>query len=238
MLLMAATASAQGETASVQKTAKDIGVSNVPADSMTTIAATDSLPRVSQPALAAPVKRTESDDSARSPLPANGDPTWRFEIRPYIWTAGVYGTLRVGSTTAQTGKGSSSVLGMLDFAAASQVEAINGRWRIMFDKNYVNLGTSGTGPAGNVTVDVQPTMNIFEFGGSYTALAVRNKKVTATEPLPPIFRAEILGGALHKKSKTARDKVVEDFPAAIHCGLTRLFVQSHERFPLTVTEQG
>jgi hypothetical protein len=32
--------------------------------------------------------------------------------------------------------------------------------------------------------------------------------------------------ALHKKSKTARDKVVEDFPAAIHCGLTRLFVQS------------
>jgi hypothetical protein len=83
---------------------------------------------------------------------------------------------------------------MLDFAAAAQVEAINGRWRIMFDENYVNLGTTGTGPGGNVTLDVQPTQNIFEFGGSYRAIAVKNEKATATEPLPPIFTAEILGG--------------------------------------------
>jgi hypothetical protein len=83
---------------------------------------------------------------------------------------------------------------MLDFAAAAQVEAIRGRWRLMLDENYVNLGTTGTGPGGNVTLDVQPTMNIFEAGGSYTAVTVRNKKATVTNPLPPIFRAEILGG--------------------------------------------
>src|SRR4051812_36514704 len=74
MLLMAATASAQGETASRQKTAKDIGVSNSSSDAVTAVASTDSLPSGSRPALAAPVKRTESDDSAGSPLPANGDP--------------------------------------------------------------------------------------------------------------------------------------------------------------------
>jgi hypothetical protein len=37
-------------------------------------------------------------------------------------------------------------------------------------------------------------MNIFEFGASYTAVALPNKKATATDPLPPIFTAEILGG--------------------------------------------
>jgi hypothetical protein len=47
---------------------------------------------------------------------------------------------------------------------------------------------------GMVTIDVEPTMNIFEFGGSYTAVSVPNKRATATNPLPPIFTAEILGG--------------------------------------------
>jgi hypothetical protein len=119
---------------------------------------------------------------------------WQLEIRPYAWLAGIHGQLRVRNTTADTGKSSSNILGMLDFAAAAQVEAIKGPWRMMFDENYVNLGTTGTGPFGNISVRVEPTMNIFEFGGSYTAVEVPNKKATATNPLPPIFTAEILGG--------------------------------------------
>jgi hypothetical protein len=74
---------------------------------------------------------------------------WQFEIRPYIWLAGIDGTLRVRNTSAKVGKDSKDVLGMLDFAAAAQVEAIKGPWRVMFDENYVNLGTTGTGPLGN-----------------------------------------------------------------------------------------
>ena len=83
---------------------------------------------------------------------------------------------------------------MLDFAAAVQVEAIKGRWRIMLDENYANLGTTGTGPLGIVTLDVQPTINIFEFGASYTFVKIANKNATASEPLPPVFTAEVLGG--------------------------------------------
>ena len=194
MLLIAATASAQEATDSGQKTASDIGVSNVTSVSMTTVASTDSLPRGSQPSLAAPVKLTESPGSARSPQTLNDDDEWHFEIRPYLWLAGVDGRLRVRNTTADVGKSSSNVLGMLDFAAAGQLEAIKGRWRIMFDENYVNLGTEGTGPLGFVTVDVQPTMNIFEFGASYMFAKVANKNSTASEPLPPVFTAEVLGG--------------------------------------------
>jgi hypothetical protein len=128
------------------------------------------------------------------PDTTTGSDGWHLEVRPYLWLAGIDGTLRVNNTIADVGQGSSDILGMLDFAAAVQLEAIKGNWRLMFDENYVNLGTSGTGPFGLVTVDVQPTMNIFEFGGSYTAAAIPNKKATADDPYPPVFSAEVLGG--------------------------------------------
>jgi len=136
-----------------------------------------------------------STPASTRPAPASDDPTWHFELRPYLWAVGMYGTLRVGNQTAQVGKDSKSLLGMLDFAAAAQVEAIRGRWRLMIDENYANLGTTGTGPAGLVTLDVQPTQNILEVGGSYMPVRVQNSKSTATEPYLPIFTAEILGGA-------------------------------------------
>jgi hypothetical protein len=79
--------------------------------------------------------------------------------------------------------------------------AIKGNWRIMIDEDYVNLGTTTTGPLGNVTADVEPTMNILEFGVSYTAVSVPSKKATSAESLPPVFTAEILGGGrfFHQK---------------------------------------
>ena len=141
--------------------------------------------------LLAPKLESRKPESTPSIFDAEG---WGFEVRPYIWLAGIDGRLRVGNLQAETGKSSSDVLGMLDFAAAAQVEASKGRWRLMFDENYVNLGTTGTGPLGNVSIEVEPTMNIFEFGGSYTLVAVENKKATADEPLPPVFTAEVLGG--------------------------------------------
>lgn len=143
------------------------------------------------PSSLAPPLESKKPESTPSVFDAEG---WGFEIRPYIWLAGIDGRLRVGNLEAETGKSSSDVLGMLDFAAAAQVEAIKGRWRLMFDENYVNLGTTGTGPLGNVSIEVEPTMNIFEFGGSYTMVAVENKKASAAEPLPPVFTAEVLGG--------------------------------------------
>ena len=147
----------------------------------------------SNPAVSSLTPKTKSrkPESTPSIFDAEG---WGFEIRPYIWLAGIDGRLRVGNLEAETGKSSSDVLGMLDFAAAAQVEAIKGRWRLMFDENYVNLGTTGTGPLGNVSIEVEPTMNIFEFGGSYTMVAVENQKATADKPLPPVFTAEVLGG--------------------------------------------
>jgi len=147
----------------------------------------------SQPTPGVAMKRTANAES--SALPASGDDdAWHLEIRPYIWLAGIHGRLRVRNTTAETGKSSGNILGMLDFAAAAQVEARKGRWTVMFDENYVNLGTDATGPLGISTIRVEPTMNIFEFGASYTFAKVANKNATAGEELPPAFSAEVLGG--------------------------------------------
>src|SRR6266403_6327066 len=60
--------------------------------------------------------RKEDSTSTNLPRASSGSEEWQVEIRPYIWLAGVHGTLRVRNTTADVGKSSSDVLGMLDFA--------------------------------------------------------------------------------------------------------------------------
>ena len=140
----------------------------------------------------ASMKQTANADSSGVPTLSDED-VWHFEVRPYLWLASINGRLRVRNSTAETGKSSSEVLGMLDFAAAAQIEAKKGRFGLMFDENYINLGTDGTGPLGISSFRVEPTLNIFEFGGSYTFAKTADKNATASEE-PPVFSAEVLGG--------------------------------------------
>jgi hypothetical protein len=184
LLLFALSALGQEPSGNAQNRRADVDTPDFATSSTT--------PAKLQPTFTRLTKRSDGPTSPRSPK--SGDDGWQLEIRPYIWLAGIYGNVRVGNLTAETGKDSSSVLGMLDFAAAGQLEAAKGNWRLMFDENYVNLGTTATGPLGNVSIRAEPTMNIFEFGASYTVVSVPNKKATATEPLPPVFTAEVLGG--------------------------------------------
>jgi len=118
---------------------------------------------------------------------------WSFEISPYIWAAALKGDLRVRNTTAHVDASFSDIFHNLDFSFATAAEAIKGKWRVLIDENYVNLGTTGTGPLGETT-DVQPTLNFFEVGASYAPVIIRNKNSTANEPLPPVFSLEVLGG--------------------------------------------
>ena len=141
---------------------------------------------------ATPLKANTALPSSPS---ADSDSRWLVEIRPYLWAAGIYGRLRIRNTTVDTGQSSTKVLGMLDFAAASQLEAKKDRWSLMFDENYANLGTTVSGPLGNSSVKVEPTLNVMEFGASYEFVRAANEAATAANPLPPILSAEVLGGA-------------------------------------------
>ena len=121
------------------------------------------------------------------------DDSWHFEIAPYLWAAALKGDLRVRNSTARVDASFSDLFHNLDFSFATKAEASKGKWRVLIDENYINLGTTGTGPLGE-TIDVQPTLNFFEVGASYAPVIVRNKNSTANEPLPPVFELEVLGG--------------------------------------------
>jgi hypothetical protein len=85
------------------------------------------------------------------------------------------------------------IFNQLDFVFVTHFEAVKKRWRVLIDENYINLGVTGTGPLGEST-NVQPTLNFFELGGSYAPIVIHNKHSTASEPLPPVFSLEVLGG--------------------------------------------
>jgi hypothetical protein len=128
------------------------------------------------------------------PQPETDPENWHIEVAPYLWAAALKGDLRVRNTVANVDASFSDLFKQLDFAFATRVEFSKGKWRIIIDENYMNLGTTGVGPLGEVT-DIQPTLNFFEFGGSYAPIVLANENSTANEPLPPVFSLEILGGA-------------------------------------------
>lgn len=141
---------------------------------------------------------TTKKDRNVDPTPSNpqgsSDTKWHFEIAPYLWAAALDGNLRVRNTTTTVESSFSDIFKQLDFAFATRAEAAKGKWRLMFDENYVNLGTTGRGPIGQ-NVKVEPTLNFFEFATSYAPLIRANKEATDAKPLPPVLEVELLAGA-------------------------------------------
>lgn len=139
-------------------------------------------------------------DGPTPPAPSSDPDGWHFQIMPYVWLAGLQGNLRVRNNTVRIDSSPSDLLKQLDFAFATQFEAGKGKFKFILDENYVNLGTSGVGPLGQVT-DVEPTLNILEFGASYAPVVVQNKNSSASAPLPPTLSLEIEGGGRYTHTR-------------------------------------
>lgn len=139
-------------------------------------------------------------DGPTPPAPSSDPDGWHFQMMPYVWLAGLQGNLRVRNNTVRIDSSPSDLLKQLDFAFATQFEAGKGKFKFILDENYVNLGTSGVGPLGQVT-DVEPTLNILEFGASYAPVVVQNKNSSASAPLPPTLSLEIEGGGRYTHTR-------------------------------------
>jgi hypothetical protein len=176
LVLFAAAATFGQETQTVSQTITNATVASVE-KSKTSKAITMPSEKV-----IAPARRAASDNDR-----------WRFESAPYLWLAGIKGDLRVGNNSVHVDQSAGDLLKQLDFAFATRAEFWKRRFGILIDENYVNLGTTGTGPLG-VPTDVQPTTNIFEIGPSFELFAAPNKESTDSKPLPPVFSVEVLGG--------------------------------------------
>jgi len=83
-------------------------------------------------------------DESLSPLPTISD-DWRFEVTPYLWTAGVTSTLVYNDRYLNTAKlSSSNVLGDLKSGGMISAEVHKGNWGIFGDIVSATLQTSAS----------------------------------------------------------------------------------------------
>jgi len=139
-------------------------------------------------------RSTVGDNAARTPETSRrsaGDSDVHYEITPYGWLSGIQGNLRVRNTPVRIDSNGFEVIKSVDFAFGIRGEVSKGRLGGFIDEDYANLGTSGhfNGPLAT-PYDVQPTINIFEVGPSYTLYFIPN----SDNSLPDKFSVEALGG--------------------------------------------
>ncbi len=98
---------------------------------------------------------------ANDPAPASFTTTespWEFRLQPYGWLTAIDGTTGPQGFPAEIDAGFDDIFDILEMAAALQFEARKGRWGIIADAFYAELGTSGTLPGPletNVNLDFE-----------------------------------------------------------------------------------
>ncbi len=84
-----------------------------------------------------------AEPAVEIPAPATG---WEFRVQLYGWLTGLDGTTAVGPLAADVDASFGDIFEQLEMAAALQFEARNGRWGIIADGFYCELGASGSPP--------------------------------------------------------------------------------------------
>lgn len=86
---------------------------------------------------------------------------WEFQIVPYLWTAGIDGTIQIGQLPAGGVQASfADIWSNLQMAAMGTFEARKGNWGLVFDGIYVDL--SDTVPTPDQTVYGEADVNLSE----------------------------------------------------------------------------
>ena len=107
-------------------------------------------------------------DAAVDIAPPPSASGWEFRVEPYGWLTGLDGKTGVGPFVTELSPSFADIFDYLDMAAALQFEARNGRWGILADGFYADLGGSGSTP-GRVYdhVDLEMKQFIGELSVSY-----------------------------------------------------------------------
>lgn len=105
-----------------------------------------------------------------------GHDAWQFEVTPYVWGAGLDGTVRINNRP-QAGlaveQSFSDILNILDFAAMGTFEARKGRWGVLADAVYFKVSEEGslTGPLGfaSLAANAAVTQQMYSLMATYRA---------------------------------------------------------------------
>lgn len=83
--------------------------------------------------------------AAQSPAPAPAEAArWQYRLTPYLWGAGLDGTVGKFGRRAHVDKGFSDILDELELGGMLGLEARRGRYGLLGDLLHVRLGESGT----------------------------------------------------------------------------------------------
>lgn len=121
-------------------------------------------PTASAPVASEPLA-VEQQSGPQSPAPAQGtepapapaptsDEGWKFGITPYLWMAGIQGTLIVGPVGIPVQQSFSDLTSNLDFGGSLRAEARRKAWSVLFDTTYIAVSGDVPVPTGNLDVDM------------------------------------------------------------------------------------
>lgn len=101
---------------------------------------------------------------------------WQFAVAPYLWAAGMDGTLTIGEMEQDIDYPFSDVISDLDFALMGHLDIRNESWVISSDLVFVDLGESEQvdpiEPGDPITVRAGMDMTLFELAGGYRVTPV------------------------------------------------------------------
>ncbi len=90
---------------------------------------------------------------------------WQFAIAPYLWAAGMDGTMMIADQEQDFDVPFSTIIDNLDFALMGHFDMRNERWVVSSDLIFVDLGTSEDLTEGMVTAGIDLTL--WEAVGGY-----------------------------------------------------------------------
>ena len=90
---------------------------------------------------------------------------WQFAIAPYLWAAGMDGTMTIGEFEQDFDVPFSTIIDNLDFALMGHFDMRNDRWVLASDLIFVDVENSEDVTDGTVTAGMD--MTLFEVTGGY-----------------------------------------------------------------------
>ena len=96
---------------------------------------------------------------------------WKFAVTPYLWGAGIDGTVSVKGYEADVDKSFGDIVDDLDFAAMVNLQVRKGRFGAYTDVLFLGMSDTATrhAPAGVPVLDVSASIDqwIVDFGASW-----------------------------------------------------------------------
>ncbi len=102
---------------------------------------------------------------------------WKYTVAPYLWAAGMDGTITINRIEADVDVPFSDILNDLDFAGMLHFDMQSDRWVVSSDLIYVDLGADADVLFGTVSASV--TQTLFEVAGGYRVHSVATVLVGA-----------------------------------------------------------